>query len=82
MNQVINLFDRKPLTNEAEGDEKAVSDYLKETVDSILSEEVVDSFIIITTNADSDILIRSSGMSRKDAFWLLTAASDHAKYGE
>lgn len=81
MNQVISLFDRKVVDTEAEVEVVDTGAYLKECIDELVAEESVGSFLLIVTNADNDIIIRSSDMARKEAFWLLSVAADHAKHG-
>lgn len=83
MNQVINLFNSQEVTEkEIEELNETASDFLDRTITELKSEEAIESFILITTNQENDIVIRSSGMPRKEAFWLLSMAVDHAKYGE
>jgi hypothetical protein len=38
--------------------------------------------VVIAFDHDDELVIRSSGMTRRDALWLLTAGVDHAKEGD
>ena len=45
-----------------------------------LAEEYQD-VLVIGYDADGDLMIRSSAMSRKDALWMLVEAIEHTRTG-
>lgn len=48
---------------------------------SLCGRELTDlqEVIVVGIDADGDLVVRASGMARKDAVWLLLMALDHAR---
>jgi len=86
MNQIINFADRKVLADNKEAEVEEVSvevnanDTLKKVIEEITTENSIDDFIVIASNSEEGLIIRSSPMNKKDAFWMLTIASEYAKH--
>lgn len=80
MTKVINLFNKEEINPDDLA--RPVNEQFKEAVGELEEWPSLDNFIILAVAESGDMFIRSSSMSRKDAFWLLELAKDHAKYGE
>lgn len=78
MAEIVNIFSKEPTTPELASNVLA---QLEATVAEFKDDLPMASYILIAVDSNSEISIRSSDMSRKDAFWLLSIAQDHAKHG-
>jgi len=78
---VINLFDKKEVTEATEPTEATVSvkERMMEAVESLTEEMAIVDFITVVVNSEGEMFLRSTDMTRKDAFWIMSLASDFVK---
>lgn len=84
MVEIINFKTKESTVIEKEPEElpEPVVNYQLEAIVSSLQEQPpIRGYIVILVDHEGDTLIHSSDMPRKDAFWLLEIAQEHAKRG-